>query len=83
MKFPNQAELISSSIKREKLKVIDVAKHLGVFPQFVCNINRGAAGVPPKMVMLIAGILNIEPTEIIEAHVKDELMRYLTEAGLD
>jgi len=73
-KFENIARLMR--IKRHQLGLSqnDIAKMIGFSSsgQFVSNVERGLCSIPFRKIKTTAHILEIEPSELIEAILNDE-----------
>lgn len=73
-KFENIARLMR--IKRHQLGLSqnDIAKMIGFSSsgQFVSNVERGLCSIPFRKIKTTAHILEIEPSELIEAILDDE-----------
>jgi transcriptional regulator with XRE-family HTH domain len=69
-------KLLKTSREKKKLTQVGLSKLLGFDnPQFVSNIERGLAGVPPKHFKKLAQILDIRPERFINAYIQDEIVR--------
>lgn len=57
--------------KREKLSLsqTDIAKKLGVTPQFISNIERGVCELPTKMYRETADLLKIYKSEFMSVRM--------------
>lgn len=62
------------------LNQFQLAFKLKIHPQFLCNIERGVSGLPPKHIRKLAGILKMDAHEIASAMACDEqayLMKFI------
>lgn len=70
-KFSKQSDLLSYQRKHKGISLPILAKRLKVKPQFICNIERKAAGIPPKYIKKLAKELRLPPHVFVEFMVLD------------
>lgn len=72
MQFRNEAKLVRRLRLKSKLTQIELSKHLG-FPnsQFISNIERGVAALPPKYVLRFTDIVKADAQSVIKAKLRD------------
>jgi transcriptional regulator with XRE-family HTH domain len=69
-------KLLKVAREKKKLTQIGLSKMLGFDNcQFVSNIERGLASIPPKHFKKLAQILEIRPERFINAYIQDEITR--------
>lgn len=76
-------KLIHKSRLKKNLSQADLAKELGWnTAQFVSNIERGLAEVPPKYVKKISKVLSLDPSELLKSIIVDKTRKIIHAAGL-
>lgn len=69
LNFKKQGARLKDCREFRKMSQSELARKLKVKPQFICNIERGAAGIPPKYIRRLAEILKIPVTRIVATMV--------------
>ena len=71
MNFKLQGAKLRYLREFRQLSQSELARKLKVKPQFICNIERGAAGIPPKYIEKLSDTLGFPIVTIVGAMVVD------------
>lgn len=82
-KQERKMEILRKARRNKELTIMDVARSLKVWPQFIANLEKGASPVPPKKVKPLAKLYDLDPMTIVNAVMDKKRADYLAEAGLE
>lgn len=77
------SELMREGRTKKGLSQIEVAKKLGLeSAQFISNIERGCADIPPMYVKKLSKVIGADTSEILRAIIVDKTREIIHKAGL-
>lgn len=82
MKFPNTAKNLRHARQSEGLSQNELAATCKITGQVISNAERGAAGIPPRLIKSIAKTLKIDPFRLVHWATNDYAENYLRKAKL-
>lgn len=71
MNYCNEAKFLRRHRLKLKLTQKQLAQRLGLkHDQFICNIERGNAGIPVERIKTFASVLNVEVKKLVKLKAK-------------
>lgn len=71
MKFKHVSHFLKTQRLRNNISQKELADTVGVHVQFISNVERSLATIPPNRIKKVAEALDADPKELFELHMED------------